>query len=70
MVLGSTRPPESLELVIGVDISGLSMDSKTLAPGLALLGIHAPFVGLLRLEIHEGCMRQVNSHSLFYSGSF
>ncbi|CEL58369.1 hypothetical protein RSOLAG1IB_03115 [Rhizoctonia solani AG-1 IB] len=67
MVLGSTRRPESLELVIGVDISGLSMDSKALAPGLALLGMHAPFVGLLRLEIHEGCIRQDDLHYIFAS---
>ncbi|CAE6439494.1 unnamed protein product [Rhizoctonia solani] len=65
MALQSTRPPESLELVVGVDISTFSMVPKTLTPGMALLGMHAPFVNLLRLEIHEGCIRRDELHDVF-----
>ncbi|KAF8666222.1 hypothetical protein RHS04_09714 [Rhizoctonia solani] len=60
MALRSAKPPESLELVVGVDVNAISMVPKILTPGLAVLGLYAPFIALLRLEIHEGCIKRVS----------
>ncbi|CAE6482686.1 unnamed protein product [Rhizoctonia solani] len=57
VALESDNPPQSMELVIGVDITAFLMTTEILAHGLGQLGLRAPFVDLLRLEIHRGHIR-------------
>ncbi|CAE6533679.1 unnamed protein product [Rhizoctonia solani] len=64
-VLESSKPPESIELVIGVDITAFLMTTEILAQGLGLLGLRAPFLRLLRLEIHRGHIRQDALQDIF-----
>ncbi|KAJ1310742.1 hypothetical protein OPQ81_009264 [Rhizoctonia solani] len=63
--LESARPPESIELVMGVDIAAFLMTTDILAQGLYLLGLQAPFLRLLRLEIHRGHIRQDALQAVF-----
>ncbi|KAG8760991.1 hypothetical protein FRC11_014616 [Ceratobasidium sp. 423] len=63
----SATPPESIELVIGVDITAFLMTTEILAQGLGLLGLQAPFLRLLRLEIHRGHIRQDALQDVFMS---
>ncbi|CAE6439435.1 unnamed protein product [Rhizoctonia solani] len=57
--------PESLELAMGVDITAFLMTTDILAQGLSILGRRAPFIGLLRLEIHRGYIREDGLRNVF-----
>ncbi|CUA76541.1 hypothetical protein RSOLAG22IIIB_12357 [Rhizoctonia solani] len=65
VALETDKPPESMELVIGVDITAFLMTTDMLAHGLGLLGLRAPFLNLLRLEIHRGHIRQDGLQGVF-----
>ncbi|CAE6348062.1 unnamed protein product [Rhizoctonia solani] len=57
VALESDNPPQSMQLIVGVDLTAFLMTTEILAHGLGQLGLRAPFVDLLRLEIHRGHIR-------------
>ncbi|KAG8743417.1 hypothetical protein FRC10_012082 [Ceratobasidium sp. 414] len=54
-----TRPPGSIELVLGLDLGVREMSPDNVGSALAVLGDNAPGIGLLRLEVHKGHVKHV-----------
>ncbi|KAG9122064.1 hypothetical protein FRC07_001703 [Ceratobasidium sp. 392] len=48
------QPAALIELVIGLDLDAPAMRPEYVEAGLSLLGYRAPWIGLLRLEVHRG----------------
>ncbi|CAE6439447.1 unnamed protein product [Rhizoctonia solani] len=67
MILEATKPPESIELVIGTHINfrTSSIIRQVITPGLALLGLRIPFIDSLRLNIHQGRIEQDQLQDMF-----
>ncbi|KAF8703888.1 hypothetical protein RHS03_06169, partial [Rhizoctonia solani] len=67
MALESTKPPDSIELVIGTHarIRASSILHNVVTPGLAFLGLRIPFIGSLRLNIHQGRVGREQLQDMF-----
>lgn len=65
-----TRSPPGvlIDVVLGMDLTSPMMAPEFVTAGLACLGLRAPSIGLLRLEVHKGSVQQVSlfpsSHQL------
>jgi hypothetical protein len=57
-----TRPAPGalIDVILGVDLTSHMMIPELIARGLACLGLRAPWIGLLRLEVHKGRVEQVS----------
>ncbi|KAG8704196.1 hypothetical protein FRC09_003702 [Ceratobasidium sp. 395] len=53
-VCAPVQPKAPVELVLGLDLRGPQMSPEWLRLGVWTLGYAAPWIGLLRLEVHKG----------------
>ncbi|CEL58376.1 hypothetical protein RSOLAG1IB_03122 [Rhizoctonia solani AG-1 IB] len=63
--LESAKAAVAIELAMGVYITAFLMTTDILAQGLGLLGRRAPFIKLLRLEIHRGHIKEYELQNVF-----
>ncbi|CAE6446986.1 unnamed protein product [Rhizoctonia solani] len=59
------EPPDSLELAIGMDATTHLMITQIVSLGLALIGLAAPFISSLRVDIHQGYIQQDKLQNMF-----
>ncbi|KAG8763193.1 hypothetical protein FRC11_005549 [Ceratobasidium sp. 423] len=59
------NPPDSLELAIGMDATACPTITQIVSLGLALIGLKAPFISLLRVDVHQGHIQQDKLQNMF-----
>ncbi|KAG8702754.1 hypothetical protein FRC09_004559 [Ceratobasidium sp. 395] len=59
-----TQPTTPVEFVFGLDLRGPQMSTTKVQIGLGMLGFAAPWIGLLRMEVHQGRIEPYSLTSL------
>ncbi|KAG8704198.1 hypothetical protein FRC09_003704 [Ceratobasidium sp. 395] len=60
-----TRPTTPIEFVLGLDLRRHQLSTARFDIGLSMLGFSAPWIGLLRIEVHQGRIEpELLNHSL------